>query len=94
MTQIAPPTMSAETAAPHSAPIKPSVAVAREFEVLFMGQIVDQMLKTIDFGSYSGGFGEDMWRSFMANALAEKIVDQSGIGLAGNIEDMLNAYRK
>lgn len=71
-----------------------SAAVARDFEVLFMSQVVGQMLQTIDFGKMNGGFGEEMWRSFLANSIAEKIVDKSGIGLARNIEEMLNAYRE
>jgi peptidoglycan hydrolase FlgJ len=73
---------------------KDNGAVARDFEILFMGQVIGQMMQTIDFGTMSGGFGEDMWRSFMANSIAEKIVDKSSIGLASNIEEMLNAYKE
>lgn len=68
--------------------------VAREFEKLFVSQIVEQMMKTVDFGSMDGGFGEEMWRSFMSNSLADKLVEQQGMGIAGNIEEMLNTYGK
>jgi len=67
---------------------------AKAFESMFMGQFVDEMMKTVKFGSFSGGFGEDMWRSFMSNAIADQIVDHSDLGIAGNIEGMLNAYKK
>jgi len=67
---------------------------AREFESMFMGQFVDEMMKTVKFSSFSGGFGEDMWRSFMSTAIADQIVNHSRLGLAGNIEGMLDAYKK
>jgi len=68
--------------------------VAHDFESLFMGQVVGELMRTINFGQGSGGFGADMWRSFLANAVAEKIVDRTDLGMVKNIERMLDAYRK
>jgi flagellar protein FlgJ len=69
-------------------------STALEFEMLTMSQMVNEMFKTIDFGNFSGGFGADIWRSFLSRSIAEEIVGQKSIGIAGNIEDMLDAYKK
>ena len=67
---------------------------AREFEKLFLSQFVDEMLKTVDLSEAGGGEHSHMWRSFMAEAMAENLVDQGGFGLTGNIEQMMSAYKR
>ena len=68
--------------------------LAREFEAVFLSQFVDQMMKTVDYGPASGGQGAEMWRSFLSQAMAERLADRGGLGLGANIEQMLNAYRR
>ncbi|GAA6199877.1 rod-binding protein [Aquicoccus sp. SU-CL01552] len=68
--------------------------LGREFETVFLSQFVDEMMSTIDYGPASGGQGAEMWRSFMSQALAEKLAERGGLGLGANIEQMLDAYRR
>jgi len=68
--------------------------IGREFETVFLSQFVDEMMSTIDYGPASGGQGAEMWRSFMSQALAEKLAERGGLGLGANIEQMLDAYRR
>lgn len=68
--------------------------IAREFEAVFLSQFVDEMMKTVDYGPASGGQGAEMWRSFLSQAMAETLSERGGLGLSGNISQMLNAYRR
>lgn len=72
---------------------KPGSDVSSEFEALFVSQFVDEMLKTVEVSQSGEGFGGDMWRSFMSEAIAENLVERGGFGLAGNIDQMLAAYK-
>ena len=68
--------------------------LGREFEAVFLSQFVDEMMSTIDYGPASGGQGAEIWRSFMSQALAEKLAERGGFGMGANIEQMLDAYRR
>lgn len=68
------------------------VAAAKEFEAVFLSQFVDEMLKTVDMGT--GEQDGQMWRSFMSEALSKSLVDQGGLGMASNVEQMMAAYKK
>jgi len=65
---------------------------AKEFEAVFLSQFVDEMLKDVDMGT--GQNDGQMWRSFMSEALAQNMVDQGGLGVAANIQQMMAAYKK
>ncbi len=65
---------------------------AKEFEAVFLSQFVDEMLKTVDMGT--GKNDGQMWRSFMSEALSKNLVDQGGLGLAANVQQMMAAYKK
>ncbi|MDC0739468.1 hypothetical protein N6L24_14360 [Cognatishimia sp. SS12] len=67
---------------------------AKEFEAVFLSQFVDEMMKTVDMGAATGGKDAHMWRSFMSEALSESLVEQGGLGLAANIQQMMTAYKK
>ncbi|MHA6327036.1 rod-binding protein [Roseivivax sp. CAU 1753] len=69
-----------------------SARVAREFETAFLAQGVDQMLKTADAGAFGGGHAEEMWRSFLAKAVADKIAETASTGVAAQIERAMSAY--
>ena len=68
--------------------------IARSFEAVFLSQFVNQMMETVDAEAMGGGKQSEMWRSFLADAVAESIADQGGMGVAMNLERMLAAYRK
>lgn len=67
-------------------------SAAREFEAVFLGQAVQEMLKNVDTGSFGGGHAEETWRSFLANAVAEEIAQQGTTGIAQSIERTIAAY--
>jgi Rod binding domain-containing protein len=68
------------------------VASAKEFETVFLTQFVDEMMKTVDMGT--GENDGQMWRSFMSEALSKSLVEQGGLGLAQNVQQMMAAYKK
>lgn len=68
--------------------------LAREFEAVFLSQFVDQMMKTVDYGPASGGQGAEIWRSFLSQAMAEKLSERGGLGLSVNVAQAMDAYRR
>lgn len=68
--------------------------VSQNFEAVFLGQFVDEMIKTAGSTAFGGKQQAEMWRSFMSNAIAESLVDQGGFGFAGNVKQVLAAYGK
>lgn len=84
------------TAAKPSPAAKPGEALtaekAQEFEAMFLGQMVDEMLSTVDIGSFGGGHAEQTWRSFLSNAIGESIAAQNSTGIARSIETAMQRY--
>ncbi|MCA0922625.1 rod-binding protein [Pseudooceanicola nanhaiensis] len=72
--------------------IRDAESAAREFEAMFLSQAVDEMLKSVDSGAFSGGQAAEMWRSFMAQAVADQIAGQSRTGIAQSIQASISAY--
>jgi Rod binding domain-containing protein len=68
------------------------VQSAKDFETVFLQQFVDEMMKTVDKGT--GEKDGQMWRSFMSEAISKNLVDQGGLGLAQNVQQMMAAYKK
>ncbi len=66
---------------------------ARKFEAMFLSQVVEEMIKTVDVGDYGGGEAEEKWRSFLASAVADQIAEQGGTGIAQTIETAINSYK-
>ncbi len=71
-----------------------STQTAHEFEAVFLTQFVDQMMKTAGDTAFGGEDQAEMWRSFMSEAVAKHLVEQGGLGLAGSVEQMMNAYTR
>ncbi|MBV1863801.1 MAG: hypothetical protein KUG74_05125 [Rhodobacteraceae bacterium] len=66
---------------------------ARKFESLFLSQVVEEMIKTVDIGNFGGGDAEEKWRSFLATAVADEIALQGNTGIAQSIETAINSYK-
>lgn len=66
--------------------------VAKEFEAVFLTQFVDQVMKTAGSTAFGGEKQAEMWRSFMSEAVASHLVEQGGLGLAGQVSQMLSSY--
>jgi Rod binding domain-containing protein len=83
-------------------PVKPAPAAdknaalaaesAKDFEAMFLGQMVDEMLSTVNIGAFGGGHAEDTWRSFLSNAIGQSIADQNATGIAKGIESAMQRY--
>ena len=60
---------------------------AQKFESQFLSQMLGQMFKGIDTdGPFGGGFGEEMFRSLMTDAMAKNMTKAGGIGLADTVQ--------
>ncbi|APZ50467.1 hypothetical protein [Salipiger abyssi] len=73
------------------APDAPASA-AKEFEAMFLTQMVDEMLKQVDIGEFGGGQAEETWRYFLAEAFGREIVEQGGAGISPSLRNALAAY--
>lgn len=67
------------------------VQAAKDFEAVFLQQFVDEMLKTVDMGT--GDNDGQMWRTFMSEALSKSLVEQGGLGMTANVQQMMAAYK-
>lgn len=65
---------------------------AKDFEAVFLTQFVDQMMKTTGSATFGSEKNAEMWRSFMSEAVAKQLVEQGGLGLTGQVRQMLSAY--
>ncbi len=62
---------------------------ARSFEAVFLGQMTQLMLESVDTGEFSGGHGEDMFRGVLAEKLGTEFAKRGGIGLAPIVLDQI-----
>lgn len=63
-----------------------ALKVGRQFEQMFLSQMMRPMFDAIETdGPFGGGHGEQMMRSFQTDAFAQSIVSRGGIGLAQNV---------
>jgi peptidoglycan hydrolase FlgJ len=59
---------------------------AEEFEAVFLSQVLGTMFQgTTPEAPFSGGPGEDTFRSFLTDAMARSLAKGGGVGLAGSI---------
>lgn len=69
-----------------------STEASKEFEAIFLGQFVDEMMKTAGATAFGDEHQTEMWRSFMSEAVAKHLVEQGGFGLSGSVKQMIGAY--
>lgn len=70
--------------------------VGREFETMFLSQMLQPIFDTVEPDPvFGGGFGERMFRSLHVEQLAKGITRAGGIGLANSIaQEMLRMQEK
>lgn len=86
---VAPPRPGVQPpgAAPAPNPHAAAEKTARDFEAVFTGQMAKLMLESVDVDSeFGGGHGEEMFRSMMTDAMAKKMTQAGGIGLADTVQ--------
>ena len=60
---------------------------AKDFEASFLSVMMGQMFQGESLkGPFSGGEGEDAFKSFMSDAMAKQVVRSGGIGLAATVQ--------
>ena len=60
--------------------------VAEDFEAVFLSQMLKPMFANLSAEKpFSGGSGEDMWRSLQVDEFGKAISRKGGIGIADNI---------
>ncbi|MEN9932283.1 MAG: hypothetical protein RIS17_856 [Pseudomonadota bacterium] len=62
---------------------------ARDFEAVFLSQIAQIMMETVDAGPFSGGHAETMMRSIMAEQIGREMARRGGIGIAPLVLDQI-----
>lgn len=54
---------------------------AEKFEASFLSIMMQQMFKDVGAGEFDGGAGEDMFKSFMSDAMAKQVARAGGVGI-------------
>lgn len=92
--------MTMARSAPVTAPGKTANAevakkAAKEFESVFISQMLGQMFSGISTdGPFGGGQGEQMFRSLMVDEYGKQIASQGGIGLADSVTRSLLKHQE
>jgi Rod binding domain-containing protein len=85
-----PPALLAPTDAPSAAELAKRGQIkqtAQKFESSFLSVMLQQMFEGTETSApFGGGPGEQMFKSFMAEAMANKIVKNGGVGLAASVQ--------
>lgn len=59
---------------------------AREFESVFVGQMLNQMrTETMKNTGFDGGHAEEQWRGMMNEQLAKQITSAGGVGISAQV---------
>ena len=87
---VVPSTLLQPTGAQSTAELAKRGAIketAKKFEASFLGIMLQQMFEGVDTAApFGGGPGEAMFKSFMTEAMAKKMADRGGIGIAGAVD--------
>ena len=78
------------------APLAPSAAelakrgqiasTAKDFEASFLSVMLGQMFKDVNVSEpFGGGHGEEVFKSFMTDAMAKQVVKTGGLGIADDV---------
>ena len=60
---------------------------AQKFEASFLTTMFETMFNSVPTDSvFGGGPGEDMWKGFLAEAMANQTAKKGGIGVAASVE--------
>jgi Rod binding domain-containing protein len=60
---------------------------ARNFESTFLTSVLQTMFQSLSTTPpFGGGPGEDMWKSFLAEAMAKDMARRGGVGVANAVE--------
>lgn len=69
----------------------PPAEIAKQFEQIFVQQLLREMSKSLDGGFYGEGSGSHVYQGLFETVLADKIASQNGIGIAPSVEKSMSA---
>ena len=93
-TVLSPALLAPRTAAPQVGTMSASEAAkrleidktAKKFEASFLNIMLQQMFDGVQTAApFGGGPGEEMFKSFMTDAMASKMVQAGGVGVAASV---------
>ena len=68
---------------------------ARDFEAVFVGQMLEQMWSGVPTdGMFGGGSAEGVFRSLMIQSVGQQIANNGGIGLAASVKREMIAMQE
>lgn len=65
---------------------------AVEFEGMFLGLVVNEMMKDTMPATMNGGGGEEMFSSLLGDAIGTSMARSGGVGIAASVERAIRAY--
>ena len=87
---IPPPTDPTQTTAASAAELAKRGQVAKtakDFEASFLTSMFETMFAAVPTDQvFGGGPGEEMWKSFLAEAMAKQTAQKGGIGVAAAVQ--------
>lgn len=82
-----------QRAEPPAAPDEVS-RTAKEFEAMFLGLVVNEMMRGTTPEIGGGGHGEEMFASLLGDEFGKAMAEAGGVGIAASIEQAMRAYGK
>ncbi len=80
----------ADLAKTASAPKDPLMEKAKEFEAVFLNEMLQNMFTGLeDGGTYGSAEGSDAWKSMLINEYANNLSQSGGIGIAASVHSQL-----
>ncbi len=68
----------------------PLMEKAKEFEAVFLNEMLQNMFTGLDEGgTYGNSEGSDAWRSMLVNEYANTLSESGGIGIAASVHSQL-----
>ncbi len=83
---VSPDILKGAPVAPQGGTRERIAATAKDFEASFLAIMFGQMFKDVGGGEFSGGEGEEMFKSFLMDAFSKQVVRGGGIGLADSVQ--------
>lgn len=93
MTQVSPqPPAGTILTGTATAVARTEAKVSEEFETMFLGRFVDEMMKTVPDTVFGGTQQAEMWRSFLSDAVATQLMEAGSLSLEADITKAVAAY--
>lgn len=72
-----------------------AVRIGKDFEQMFLSQMLQPMFEGIGEGPFGGGYGEKMFKSMQLDEYAKALTNAGGIGIASAVtREMLRLQEK